>query len=91
VIIHPTLLAFLTVESNMGTSWGQALFGPGAACARLNCAPIELTNLKAYWVAVAKFVRFAVNQDVDPIDYDSDDEIDLRFSRSDRIGMDEQD
>jgi hypothetical protein len=73
----------------MGQKWAEALLCPADICHAKTIPKIKADNKKPYWQAVATFVRYATQHNVILDEYESDDEIDLRFSRSDRIGVEE--
>ena len=52
---------------------------PRHICTRLDVPKVKPGHRAEYWTAVAKFVRFGVDEVVDTSNYDSDDEVDLNF------------
>ena len=63
----------------MGQFWARAVLCPDDICTRLDAPKIKPDHRAEYWTAVAKFVRFGVDEVVDSSIYDSDDEVDLKF------------
>lgn len=88
-IVDPGLENFFRDPENMGQKWAEALLCPADICHAKTIPKIKADNKKPYWQAVATFVRYATQHNVILDEYESDDEIDLRFSRSDRIGVEE--
>ena len=74
----------------MGVKWARAMFCPANACALLGVEGIKADALGAYWAAVAKFVRFAVDRGAVDEEYESDDEVDFHFISLASVGGSEE-
>jgi hypothetical protein len=90
-IVEFKVIQYFKASSNRGRNWASLMLCPDSACSILEVKKVAREDCKAYWEAVAKYVRFALVQDVLEDEYDSDDEIDMVFLASTTATTDEDD